>query len=234
MYDNNGYKGKLVGLVVAFALFGILFLTNPTVSEDAETAKIAKNYEDTSYEGMENIFAPGEHIISVPIEEDIRVDNFQYEYHPGYKPVGFAVSAHGKSSNIYSGGVIVYVNTLEVQAKVTGKNYDGEALFTEFGEPLNYIEEDKNDNEFLLGEHIISMPIEDEIYDENVQLLSVDGYDVIGIATSNYGQTFHYGGGAVLLVNNTTVKCEPYEDEMGNIVYNKVGKPTDTKKLNLK
>lgn len=74
-------------------------------------------------------FDIGEHIISVPIESDIRFNNSQYEYHESYEVIGIATSAKGKSVNSFGGGVLLYKNIIPVKCT------RGDNGYTSFGIP---------------------------------------------------------------------------------------------------
>ena len=52
-------------------------------------------------EEVTTTFDIGKHIISAPIlkDIDIRTCNVQYDYHPGYEPIGISSSAYGKFDN---------------------------------------------------------------------------------------------------------------------------------------
>lgn len=86
------------------------------------------NYEKNISEETEIVeFAPGEHILSVPIDSAIKYD-INYEYHEGYEPVGIAESSYGDSYNTSAEAVVLYVNVDEVECKRTEDND-----YTEFG-----------------------------------------------------------------------------------------------------
>lgn len=74
-------------------------------------------------------FAPGEHIISIPLKEDSD-DNIQYEHYEGYEPIGMASSAYGRFSHQYAGGCILYTNTEKVKCIK-----DENGTYTSFGIP---------------------------------------------------------------------------------------------------
>ena len=64
--------------------------------------------ENESNNGVKE-FGIGEHIISVPINEDNRFEQFQYDYHEGYEVVGIATSAYGMYDNDFGGGGFYYI-----------------------------------------------------------------------------------------------------------------------------
>lgn len=157
-------------------------------------------------------FGIGEHIISVPIEDDIRFDNFQYDYHAGYEPIGISITAHGKYDNDFGGGAIIYSNIDEVECSSSIRDKDGNYLYLDFGTPIYYVEKENDSNseikEFDVGEHIISIPIEKDNRFDNFQYEYRDGYEVVGIATSAHGMFDNdFGGGVLLYKNITPVKC---------------------------
>lgn len=177
-------------------------------------------------------FESGEHIISVIIDSPID-EAKQYEYHPGYKPLGIASSTYGKGSEQDAGSCMLYINDREVIAKADGKVGD-ELHFGEFGTPIDF--EDKIYTEgietfdFPAGTHILSIPISDPT-DYNVQYEIHEGYEPIGIATAAYGQgTDHYGGGCILYINTEDVTCKKQD----NNEYTEFGTPKEAAKVKVK
>lgn len=175
-------------------------------SKDTDTPHL------TVIEESVKTFGIGEHILTVPIEKDIRKDVFQYEYIPGYEPVGISVSAYGTYSNSYGGGSIVYQNTEEVTCYSDSVDASGQYMYLNFGST------DENANssspvvdgvkEFAPGEHIISIPLNQDIRDERFQVQAIDGYELVGIATSANGTYSNKNCGGVLLFKNIeTVRC---------------------------
>lgn len=81
-------------------------------------------------------FDVGQHIISVPIGQDNRFDQFQYEYHDGYEVVGMATSAHGMFDNDFGGGILLYKNITPVKCT---RVESGEYGFTSFGVPRELV-----------------------------------------------------------------------------------------------
>lgn len=159
-------------------------------------------------------FLPGEHIISVLIDSPLE-EAQQYEYHPGYKPVGIASATYGKSNSIDAGSCILYVNEYPVEGKSTGIK-DEQPFFGEFGTPIDYIKTELTERddviEFAPGEHIFSIPIDDPT-DFNFQYDFHEGYEPIGITTASYGQSMDFtAGSCILYVNTETVECEKQED----------------------
>lgn len=74
-------------------------------------------------------FAPGEHIISIPLKKGSD-DNIQYEHYEGYEPIGIATSAYGRYAYNYGGGCILYTNTEKVKCIK-----DENGTYTSFGVP---------------------------------------------------------------------------------------------------
>lgn len=187
----------LVGLVMATGFSGCSEETHITAIEEGE-------YDD-------KLFNEGEHIISIPIDDPTE-ERIQYEYHEGYRPVGISTSAYGQGAYHYGQGYILYTNEYPVKCKPTHINSDNEELlYTEFGTPIDYKREKtisgNNWMEFASGEHIISVPVGD-MNSSNYQVESYDGYEAIGIATSEYGKgAAHFGGSCILYVNNEKVRC---------------------------
>jgi len=79
-----------------------------------------------------NEFNPGEHIISVPIDDAPYYGITQFEYHEGYEVVGMASSSSGY---FFDGGCVLYVNTVPVKCTLT-KVEDGKELYLSFGTPM--------------------------------------------------------------------------------------------------
>lgn len=160
-------------------------------------------------------FGIGEHILTVPIQQDIRKDVFQYEYIPGYEPVGISVSAYGTYTNSYGGGSIVYQNTEEVRCYSDTVDASGQYLYLNFGESQDTRESSSvidGVKEFAPGEHIISIPLTQDIRDERFQIQAIDGYELVGIATSANGTYANSNCGGVLLFKNVeTVRCTSNE-----------------------
>lgn len=188
----------------------------------------------TSFDGMQNYFDIGEHIISVPINEDPRNHIRQYEYHPGYKPVGISVTTYGEYFDSFGGASMTFVNTEEVVANVTGKNADGEAVFTRFGIPTDENNKPHEDGVFDVYEHIISIPINYSLDEENIQIDYIEGYELVGICDSAYGRYISSNsGGCLLYVNIVPVKVEPTNDG-NNVTYANIGVPMVENTLELK
>lgn len=207
----------LVGLVMATSFSGCSGKTKPTEI-------VAENYDEKE-------FSIGEHIISIEID-DPTLEKIQYEYHKGYKAVGISTEAHGQYSYNFGKAHMLYVNEYPVKCRPTYQR-DEEMLYTDFGTPVDYVEKETKSShdwkEFNVGEHIISIPLE-ESYIDNFQITSHDGYEPIGIATSSYGKYSNIsGGGCILYTNTQKVKCLK-DDDSDN--YTSFGIPVeDTKSL---
>ena len=177
-------------------------------------------------------FDAGEHIISVPISEknDIRENNVQYEYHPGYEPIGISITAWGHFDNYFGGGAITYANTEKVECSSSLVDSDGNYICTDFGTPVYYNEEKYTSNNnmkvFGIGEHIISVPINEDNRLAQFQYDYHEGYEIVGIATSAWGHFDNYFGGGVLLYKNTT----PVQCTLGDHGYTTFGIPGEMEK----
>ena len=183
-------------------------------------------------EAVTTHFGMGKHIISVPISEknDIRFSKVQYDYYPGYEPIGISITAHGMSDNVFGGGTIIYSNVDEVECLSNLVDEKGNYLYLNFGTPVYTVEEEYNINEniksFDVGQHIISIPISEENRFEQLQYEFHEGYEVVGIATTAYGKYDNiFGGGVLLYKNITPVKCI-----RGDNGYTSFGIPLETEK----
>lgn len=192
-YDR--IKAMILALIMMASLSGC----------DKEEAVENDNKENTIY------YNAGEHIISIPINEDVRHSNCQYEYHPGYEVVGISVSSYGYMDNTYAGGSILYVNTDEVLCTSNIVDDNGNYLYLNFGKPTNFVKTDDTNKpikEFDIGEHIISVPIHNDARLDDYQYEYHDGYEVVGLALSSYGITdSNFGGGVLLYKNVKPVNC---------------------------
>lgn len=227
---NNFIKLKKI---IYLSLMGMM-LTGCNQEGDVLDERVV--VADTSYEDMQNVFAPGEHMISIPLptDVDVRLDNTQIVGHPGYKPIGICVQAYGKIVNEYAGGAILYINTEEVICDVTGKNCNDEALYTTFGTPTTKHEPSKK-HTFDTYQHIIAVPLNIQVSEEAAQYPIYEGYELVGISSSAYGAVASsYGGGCLLYVNAVPVEVTPSYDKDGNAYYITFGTPIDEKKLTIK
>lgn len=234
--NNNYYNGTddaslifipaalIASLIVMGGVFGYL--------KKQEKEKNQPSYGYEQNEDDVKTFEPGEHVISVLIDSPLD-EAKQYEYHPGYKPLGISTSTYGKSEDYDAGSCMLYVNDLEVVAKADGE-IDGQLHFGNFGIPIEYEEiEQSNDTyavDFAKGTHILSVPINDPT-EYNVQYDFHEGYEPIGIATAAYGQgEDNFSGGCILYVNSEDVTCKK-ED---NNEYTKFGTPIEKAKVKVK
>lgn len=223
-------KNKLIRLK-SLILAGSIFLTSSSLVGCSSSNN--KDNETSIIQTETTIYDIGEHILSVPIEEDIRTCNFQYEYHPGYEPVGISLKAYGQIFNNYGGGAILYSNTEPVECCSIQTSSSDEFLSLDFGTPLSIkqTDEDKKEKikEFGVGEHIISIPLTSDNSTDNIQYEYHEGYEVVGIATTSYGQRFNnFGGGVILYKNITPVKCN-----LADNGYTMFGIPFETEKTKI-
>lgn len=173
------------------------------------------------YKQDNNYFDIGEHNILVPITEDVRSNNFQYAYHPGYEPVGINIDVDITfilEKSKFMGGFILYTNTEKVYSS-SNEN--------DFGKPLGHEDKeyDTTDGikEFGVGEHIISIPMTKDNRYNNFYYENHDGYKIVGVEGSEINGVWyshHFTGGVVLYVNTVPVRCVP-----GDNGYNLFGVP---------
>lgn len=206
-------KNKYIRLK-AMLLAGTIALTTPSLTSCSNNDSETNSKQEITAEELTMHFGIGEHIISVPIlpKNDIRFNIVQYDYYPGYEPIGISITAHGKFDNDFGGGAIIYSNVEEVDCSSCLVDKNGNYLYLDFGTPT-YSNEDEygvtgNIKEFGVGEHIISIPIIEDNRFDYFQYEYHDGYEVIGIATSAHGMLDNvFGGGVLLYKNITPVKC---------------------------
>lgn len=166
-----------------------------------------------------DVFAPGEHIISVPYQEVIKERNAQMPYHEGYEVLSLSMDFGGRGS-------ILYVNTDTVICTATGMNEEGNYVYSDFGTPQNPVIHEENDGItiFDTGEHVIAKPISNPT-DDNQQYPTQEGYEVIGMDFYTTNTSGFYGGGWVLYRNTTPVVCVKTDGE-----YNTFGTPIENNK----
>lgn len=156
-------------------------------------------------------FDTGEHIISKPISADIRNSIYQYDFIPGYEPIGISVDGYGSLGNNFGGATIIYQNTEPVTCTSNAVDVDGQNLYLNFGSPIYGVYVTPNvdgDKDFAPGEHIISVPLTADVRSDSYQYTPVEGYEIIGISTSAYGSLSNtYGGGVLLYKNIVPVRC---------------------------
>lgn len=210
----------------AIALAGTLTVASSSLTGCGNNDTVTITQDTTVH------FDAGEHTISVPISEknDIREDNAQYEYHPGYEPIGISITAWGGVDNHFGGGAIIYANTEEVECSSNLVDSNGNYICTDFGTPTYYKDVKYNLNnstkEFDIGEHIISTPISEDNRSEQIQYDYHEGYEIVGIATSAWGHyDNHFGGGVLLYKNTTPVQCT-----LGDHGYTTFGIPVEMEK----
>jgi hypothetical protein len=131
--QHNYYPGfEPIGLSMTNDTGGAILYTNteeisvvsPSIFENP-----VNNKGENDPEGTIKEFGVGEHILSVPISEDNRVEYYEYVSHEGYELVGIASIAVGKY-NSYGCCVALYKNTQPVNCV---RNKDG---YTSFGKPI--------------------------------------------------------------------------------------------------
>ena len=203
-------KNKYIRLK-AMLIAGMMCLTSSTLTGCG--SKDNKS-EDLNAPESTVCFDVGEHIISVPIEENFKFDNFQHEYYEGYEPVGISLATHASflgSTNVK--GTIIYSNVEEVNCSSSLIDEDGNYLYLDFGTPL-YYSYDENDfkskgniKEFDIGEHIISVPITEDNRNNNMQYDYHEGYEVVGMATTMSSDFPTVFDGVLLYKNIIPVKC---------------------------
>ncbi|MBR3117052.1 MAG: hypothetical protein IKF36_04185 [Bacilli bacterium] len=232
-------KDKYIRLK-AMLLAGTFALTSTSLTGcEIESNSTESNQEIVS-EMTTTHFGIGQHIISVPIENDVRYSNVQYDYHPGYEPIGIALTAVGQYGNFYAGGGILYSNVEEVECV----SVDNNEKYLEFGTPLHIEQEcvsSDNIKEFNVGQHIISIPIKEEQLNEDIrynyyQYEYHEGYEVVGIALTSIGTggaySNCYGGGVLLYKNIVPVKCIGSVDENEETHFTEFGEPIELEKTN--
>ena len=161
-------------------------------------------------------FEPGEHTISVPINNplsDLEGANkkvMQYPSHEGYRCVGL----NGDEVN----GFLVYTNVEPVWCESNGYDENNENVFTDFGYPEleRGLEAEEGETKvFQKGEHILSIPISNP-QGKNQQYPHYDGYEVCDVCSYTFGDLSQYGGACALYVNTEPVKCEKNIDGYTN------------------
>lgn len=219
----------MAGLLIPYSLCGCGKPSN----EKTESSKQEVITETTTEEKkITKRFEVGEHYIAVRIEDPTK-QNKQYDYIPGYKPVGISTSAYGQTFYSIVGSEMLYINDYPVEVTAT-RDKDGMLQFNSFGTPLEYEHEkrEKIDGKlkFLPGEHIISVPVSREMIEEN-DFEVHKGYEPIGIAKAMSGKNFAgFAGACILYINTETVLCT--KDE--NNEYTIFGIPEEVEKVNIK
>lgn len=219
IYDNKKeeIKAALVsGTIIVGFISGIVGLCYMDYknrhNQLTDAPSISQNYD------------VGEHVISAPISEkiDLSKKNYQFENISGYEPIGLTIKGR-------TGGAILYSNKKEVCCTSDKVNKDGKYYYLDFGTPIDNNEHGytkKEPNEFNVGEHILSVPMNYSSMDENLQYDLPEGYEIVGIATSSYGKYSSNTGGALLYKNVVPVKC--HLEENG---YTSFGQPIEKEKV---
>ena len=201
----------IAGALTVTALIGVGITA--CVSDKEKEENQTKTIQEI--DGPSKTYDVGEHIISVPIDSPLEVSQ-QYEYHPGYKPIGITSTAYGKVAARDGGSCILYVNETEVEAKPSNI-VDDEYQYTNFGEPTEYEEiqytESVNTFDFPAGTHILSIPVDDPTDNKNVEYMFHEGYEPVGVASAAYGHNSdHNAGTCILFVNTEDVTVEKNEE----------------------
>lgn len=228
LYNKPKKGAKLCSVVLA----GTFILGSLAGCSNNDNSKIFGQLPDSQIEDVQatltKTFAPGEHIISVPISDPTK-EVVQYAYHMGYKCLGMGTSTYGRL-RCFGGACLLYVNEVEVECESkNGKT------FTEFGTPLSFEKEatimlEDGTKTFDVGQHILSVPLDDPT-DRNVQYQFYEGYEVLDIAISAYGDLECYGGGAILYSNVVPVICTPIITKNNEYQYVNFGTPAEPEEI---
>lgn len=144
LFKKPNTKLKLCTL----SIIGVLAISTMSGCGEKYYSDIDNNHENISTEyysdqtfGEETKkeFGVGEHIISVPIQNDVREKNTQYNYFEGYEVIGVDVETYGKYTDKFAGGCILYMNINPVKCKITSyEDHDGlrKGFYTNFGTPI--------------------------------------------------------------------------------------------------
>ena len=152
--------------------------------------------EDNSGYKEPGIFEPGEHIVSVPVD-DITKQVKVYEGHIGYKPIGINIDTLSEENN--DSGEMLFINTIEVRAEMTGMSDNGTILFEDFGIPVDY-DYELSSNEYEVGQHIITVPCD---CDDRLNIEDYDGYDIVSITRTSFNNE---KDGCILYANEEPVE----------------------------
>lgn len=202
--------------ILSYALSSVLSVTCLSGCS-IETSYNSARFQEESGVVMTEQFEPGKHVISVPMPDTIDEGIIQLENYPGYEIIGMSCGSYGKSVGHYAGGAVLYVNTVPVICETSLYDENGNLAYLDFGTPLDYndtiTEDDCDIHDFDIGEHVISVPIEEDITTYNNQYECPEGYEVIGISVSTYGQSVgHYDTGIILYKNVTPVRVSKSEN----------------------
>ncbi len=218
----NNIKNKLYTFGTLSLAFVVLLTGGCSPKESTSNAvAIEKSCEQTKKK-----FAPGEHIISIPIDKNPMRHIIQYPYYDGYKAIGLA--------NYSSNGCILYANYEEVECTATSIDKKGKVIYCDFGIPTTQTEafdenitEDSKD--FGVGEHIISIPMDEDLTQKRFQYPYYEGYEVIDISTISTSSLYigaYFDGACILYSNTVPVRCKvTNQDKDGNSIYAEFGTP---------
>ena len=206
------------------------------------------NNDDESTNSKTKKFHPGEHIMSKNITEKITEEDesnpyneiTQVEYHDGYKCVGLGISVYVPykgSTSSFDEASIAYINEYEVDCKSSGKDINGNDVYTDFGNPKGYqkneIKEIDDQKEFEIGTHILIIPVKSP-EEKDIQYTFHEGYELVDIAlTSDH----HRGNEALAMyVNTERVKCKKTgsNKETGESEFHEFGTPIENNKTLIK
>ena len=219
-------KLKLRQGIASILLAGTILVTGSSLTgcSDSEYPNNNSTFIDKEYNdedtGKTKIFQPGEHIISKNTTEKITEEDennpyneiTQVEYHDGYKCVGLGISVYVPykgSTSSFDEASIVYINENEVECKSSGKDANGNDVYTDFGNPIGYkkveTKEIDDQKEFEIGTHILIIPVKSPD-EKDVQYTFHEGYELVDIALTS---EVHNGNNALAMyVNTEKVKCK--------------------------
>ena len=218
--------------IKAALLAAFLMLTLTACSKKHYTEEDRIRIE-SSDEYKRKEFDVGKHIISIPLEEreDPRDKVMQYEYHEGYKVIGIAVTDYRGS---YTGSCIMYKNDYPVICKGESLDNYGNIIYG-FGEAVGYEQQEEYKTKFLKlfypGEHILSIPIDTEMYTELTQYQEYEGYEAVGIGGTRYCDNKDSYNTCVLYVNTKPVLCSLTEERDNKEYYLTFGEPVEKEKI---
>ena len=195
----------MTGLLIPYSLCGC----GTSSSEKTESTQQEITTDAVEEKIVKKTFDVGEHYIAVKIDDPTK-QRKQYNYIPGYKPVGISTSAYGQNFYGIAGSQMLYINEYPVEVTAS-RDRNGCYEFKSFGTPLEYEkkqhEKINGKKEFYPGEHIISVPVSKQMMeDSDFEVHS--GYEPIGIAKAMAGKNLAgYAGGCILYINTETVIC---------------------------
>ena len=246
-------KLKLRQGIASILLAGTILVTGSSLTGCSEeypnsNSTFVDNNNEENKNSKTKTFQPGEHIISKNITDEITEEDennpyneiTQVEYHDGYKCVGLGVSVYVPykgSTSSFDEASIVYINENEVECKSSGKDANGNDVYTDFGNPIGYkkveTKEIDDQKEFEIGTHILIIPVKSPD-EKDVQYTFHEGYELVDIAlTSDH----HRGNEALAMyVNTEKVKCKKTgsNKETGESEFHEFGTPIENKKTLIK